>query len=342
MKLSDFYYDLPPGLIAQHPAKRRSDSRMMVINRADSSIDHARFSDLPDIIDCSYFMVLNNSRVFKARLMAHRKTGGKVEIFLVRRQSGLEWVALLRPSGRIKQNEKLYFDQRNFAVVTDVSGNIERRITFASPESEQFIIRRYGKVPLPPYIKRDTIPSDRERYQTVYADSVGSVAAPTAGLHFTPSILKRLSQAGINREYVTLHVGPGTFKPVTTDKIENHKVDPEYAVMTKPVAERINRHRDDGRKLLAVGTTSVRTLEAFANSDGFLSPPLSGMVNLYIYPPYEYKIVDAMLTNFHLPKSSLLMLVSALAGYELIMEAYQKAIEERYRFYSYGDCMVIL
>jgi len=341
MKLSDFDYTLPPGMVAQYPAQKRAQSRMLVLNRANGKLVDSHFGELPEFLNSTYFMLLNDSRVFKARLFARRKTGGKVEIFLVRRTSGGRWVALLRPSGRIKKGERLFFDTRNHVTVRDESGGIEREIRFENSKREEFIIHQYGRVPLPPYIKREPDKKDVARYQTVYAETEGSVAAPTAGLHFDRRMFKRLDARSIGREKITLHVGPGTFKPVTTERIERHMLDPEYAVVSAKTARAINRRRQKGQRLLAVGTTSVRTTEFVAADSGLVSP-FTGMVDLFIYPPYRYKAVDAMLTNFHLPRTSLLMLVAAFCGRDLLFDAYRHAIEKKYRFYSYGDCMLIL
>jgi len=341
MKLTDFDYTLPPGMVAQYPSQKRANSRMLVLNRTDNSITDARFNDLPDIIDSSYFLVINDSKVFKARLFAHRKTGGRVEVFLVRRIDPGYWLALLRPSARIKSKENLYFDGKNFLTVHDKSGSVERKISFPDSKTERFVINQYGQIPLPPYIKRAAKKYDLKRYQTVYAENTGSVAAPTAGLHFDRRILGRLARHGIACERITLHVGPGTFKPVVTQNIESHIVDPEYAVIKSGTARKINGYKRQGKKLLAVGTTSVRTVETMSNEAGLVSSH-SGLVDLFIYPPYEYRAVDAMLTNFHLPKTSLLMLVAAFCGREFMFEAYRHAIDKKYRFYSYGDCMLIL
>lgn len=341
MKLSEFDYHLPPELIAQFPAARRASSRMLVVNRRDGSLTDSRFSDLTDFIDDSYFLVVNDSRVFKARLLGHRRTGGKVEVLLVRKTSGARWKAMLQPSGRVHKGEQVFFSQRYRLTVTDDPGGVEREVAFASEDEEKKILARYGAIPLPPYIRREPTGSDAQRYQTVYADSSGSVAAPTAGLHFDHRMLVRLKANGIPVERVTLHVGPGTFKPVQVEDISLHIVDPELAEVSRTTAAAINKWKRQGRKLLSVGTTSVRTLESAAASNGVIAP-YSGSVELFIYPPYEYKVVDALLTNFHLPKSSLLMLVAAFCGRELLFRAYEHAIAARYRFYSYGDCMLIL
>ncbi len=341
MKLTDFDYTLPPGMIAQQPSQKRADSRMLVLDRNQETLVDSHFHDLPDFLDSSYFLVLNDSKVFKARLFARRSTGGKVEIFLVRRVNHDRWLCLLRPSGRIKEGEQLFFDSRNFITVHDKPGPIEREISFVDSKREKFIISQYGMVPLPPYIKREAVKNDLSRYQTIYADNTGSVAAPTAGLHFDKSTLARLTKKRIKYERITLHVGPGTFKPVLTENIESHIVDPEYAIITAKTARSINKYKQHGKKLLAVGTTSVRTTESVSDGAGLISA-YSGLVDLFIYPPYRYKSVDAILTNFHLPKTSLLMLVAAFCGHAPLFKAYRHAIEKRYRFYSYGDCMLIL
>ncbi|MDD4051807.1 MAG: tRNA preQ1(34) S-adenosylmethionine ribosyltransferase-isomerase QueA [candidate division Zixibacteria bacterium] len=341
MKLSEFDYHLPAESIAQFPAARRTSSRMLVVNRRDGSLIDSRFSDLTDFIDDSYFLVVNDSRVFKARLLGHRRTGGKVEVLLVRKLGNARWKAMLQPSGRVHKGESVYFSQRYGLTVTDDPGGVEREVEFASEGDEKKILARFGAVPLPPYIRREPTGKDANRYQTVYADSTGSVAAPTAGLHFDHRMLARLKANGVPVERVTLHVGPGTFKPVQVEDISKHRIDPELAEVSRPTATAINKWKKQGRKLLAVGTTSVRTLESAADADGVLAP-FSGPVDLYIYPPYQYKVVDALLTNFHLPKSSLLMLVAAFCGRDLLFRAYGHAIATGYRFYSYGDCMLIL
>lgn len=341
MKLSAFDYHLPSELIAQYPPTRRVSSRMLVIDRRDGSLTDSRFGRLTDFIDDAYFLVVNDSRVFNARLIGRRQTGGKVEILLVRKQGDGRWKAMLQPSGRVRKGEEVFFSQRHRLTVVDDPGGVEREVAFASAGDEKRILARFGAVPLPPYIRRDPTDADVLRYQTVYADVSGSVAAPTAGLHFDRRMLARLKRNHIPVERVTLHVGPGTFKPVQVEEISRHRIDPELAVISSKTAGAINAWKNRGRKLLAVGTTSVRTLESAADAGGVLSP-LSAPVDLFIYPPYRYKTVDALLTNFHLPKSSLLMLVSAFCGRETLFRAYEHAIAARYHFYSYGDCMLIL
>jgi S-adenosylmethionine:tRNA ribosyltransferase-isomerase len=341
MKLSDFDFYLPRKLIAQHPAARRSSSRMLVVDRRTGKFRDHHFRELPGILDTSNFLVLNDSKVFRARLFGRRGTGGKVEVFLVRRTSGTTWQALIRPSGRIKKGEKIWFDDTSFVTVDDSAGGVDRVVSFKSLSKERSVIARHGLIPLPPYIRREAGKSDSRRYQTVYANKSGSVAAPTAGLHFDRRTLHRLTAAGIQVEMITLHVGPGTFKPVISERIAEHVVDPEVAFVSKPAADRINRYKSEGKKLLAVGTTAVRTLE-FISDDSGLVRPFEGFADLYIYPPYRFKAVDLLLTNFHLPRTSLLMLASAFCGHDLLMKAYEHAIQEEYRFYSYGDCLLIL
>jgi len=341
MKTAEFYYHLPPELIAQYPPRRRREARLLVLDREKQSIVDSHFRCLSEFINADYFLVLNDSKVFKARIQGHRSSGGKVEIFLVRRLKGSIWIALLRPSGRIKKNERIFLDTHNFVTVLDDPGTAERLISFSTLRQEQFALARYGQVPLPPYIRREANRNDIARYQTVFARKNGSVAAPTAGLHFDKQNLRELAKAGISCEKITLHVGPGTFKPVTAENLEEHVVDPEFALVSSSTAKAINRRKNKGQKLLAVGTTSVRTLEAAADAKGRVSS-WSGMVDLFIYPPYHFKMVDAMLTNFHLPNSSLLMLVSAFCGKEFLFSAYRHAVSEKYRFYSYGDCMLII
>lgn len=341
MKLSAFDYKLPPELIAQYPPVRRTSSRMLVMDRRDGSLTDSHFSRLTDFIDDSYFLVVNDSRVLKARLIGRRQTGGKVEVLLVRRLGDARWKAMLQPSGRVRKGERVFFSQRYALTITDDPGGVEREVEFATAGDEKRILARFGSVPLPPYIRRDPTQADSKRYQTVYANASGSIAAPTAGLHFDRRMLARLKKHHIPLERVTLHVGPGTFKPVQVEDISKHHIDPEPADISKPTADAINKWKKQGRKLLAVGTTSVRTLESAADTDGIISP-FTAPVDLFIHPPYRYKTVDALLTNFHLPKSSLLMLVAAFCGRETLFRAYAHAIAARYRFYSYGDCMLIL
>jgi len=343
--VSFFDYQLPPELIAQFPVRRRDQSRLLVLDRAGAGTKHLRFGEVADYFRAGDALVVNNTKVFKARLLGRRPSGGKVEVFLVRRLDGEQelWDALVTPSRRVKVGEDVLFGDRRRAVLARDAGRGHWEVRFSSATARREIIAGFGHVPLPPYISRDDQPSDIRRYQTVFADAgrVGAVAAPTAGFHFTRPLLDRLKRLGVTVVELTLHVGPGTFKPITSRDIDDHIVDPEFAELSSEAASTLNRIRADGGRVFAVGTTSVRTLESAAVS-GERVEPFTGEVDLYIKPGHEFRIVDHLLTNFHLPKSSLLVLVSAFAGREKILAAYREAIAREYRFYSYGDAMLIL
>ncbi|MCH9030924.1 MAG: tRNA preQ1(34) S-adenosylmethionine ribosyltransferase-isomerase QueA [candidate division Zixibacteria bacterium] len=361
MDISVFDYDLPPELIAQIPLVERSSSRMMLVIRDTGAYEHSTFGQFKSQLNSGDCLVLNDTKVFPARLLgATRESGGKVEIFLVRpvglesagRNSPLrtsqKWIALLKSSGKLKEGELLGFKVKQ----SDTSVRLERKlengnweVSFPSESAFVEISREFGHVPLPPYINRADDNSDIKRYQTVYADDDKplAVAAPTAGLHFDKKTLESIQSAGVKIVRITLHVGPGTFKPVVVDQIENHRVDPECAEISQAACDTINNTVRSGGKIIAVGTTSMRVLEYVAAldiNDNALSP-FSGMVDLYIRPGYDFKIVDSLLTNFHLPRSSLLILVGAFAGVEAVRKCYIEAVKEKYRFYSYGDCMFI-
>ncbi len=359
MKTSEFDYDLPAGLIAQEPPSERGTSRMMVVHRQSGTFEHRRISDLPEYLDAGDLLVVNNTKVFPARIFGHRQaTGGKIELLLVEEvhdssfinhhsSFSSSWDCFLKARSRPKVGEKLELaDGKIEAIVLEVRG--ERITAEFFSESPLFdILEEAGYPPVPPYIKRDystsTIPlveMDKERYQTVYAEHRGSVAAPTAGLHFTDELLDLLSGKGVGRREVTLHVGPGTFKPVSVETLEEHVMESERYSLSGQAAGEINSVKSTGGRIVAVGSTTVRTLETAAMSGSIEQG--EGRSTLFIYPPYEFKVVDVMLTNFHLPKSSLIMMVSALAGRDLIFDAYKEAIKKEYRFYSYGDCMLIL
>ncbi len=340
MKVEEFDYHLPQELIAQYPVQPRDASRMMVLRRSEKSIEHRVFREIVDILDDSYILVLNDTKVIPARLFGiKRETGAKVEVFLSRRLSEDVWECLARPAKRLKKGTVVEFD--GFCgEVKDVLDEGKRVLEFRPPKALSRLLPKVGAVPLPPYIRRPPSAWDASRYQTVFAKKEGSVAAPTAGLHFTPEILHSLKEKGVEIVYVTLHVGLGTFKPVKVDVVEEHKMEEEFVEVSEEAARRINRGRAEGKKVLACGTTVVRSLESAAR-DGMLRA-FSGWTNLFIYPGYRFNVVDALLTNFHLPRSTLLMLVCAFAGREFIMEAYHEAIRQNYRFYSYGDCMLIL
>ena len=349
MDISLFDYNLPSDQIAQYPARQRDESRLMVLDRSTGQCQIGHFKDILEYVSRGDLLVINNTSVFKARLLGNRATGAGVEVFLVRqnKDNPLLWEAMVRPSRRVKEGESIFFHKafhsdRHNLVLKENRGN-RWLVEFSSQISQERIIDRYGHVPLPQYIKRADIIDDITRYQTIFAkpDKTGAVAAPTAGFHFTTEVAERLKEKGVKIAELTLHVGPGTFKPVQVDDIDEHSVDAEYAELSPQAADAINETRRAGGKIFVVGTTSVRTLES-APFEGGEIVPFEGEVDLYIKPGHEFRWVDHLLTNFHLPKSSLLILVSAYVGREKILEAYQKAIENGFRFYSYGDAMLIL
>jgi len=352
MDVSLFNYDLPPELIAQFPARRRDTSRLMVLDRTTSETSIYPFKQILYYLKKGDALVVNTTKVFKARLFGHRATGAKVEIFLIRpatstagrakKKDYAPWEAFVSPSRRVKEGEQIEFDSLNVLLQKDLGGG-KWEVVFSSKSQCNRIISRYGHVPLPHYIRRDDQPRDIRRYQTIFADKnkVGAVAAPTAGFHFTRSLLKELQNQGVKVIETCLHVGPGTFKPVKVDDIDNHIVDPELAELSANAALSLNEIRAKGGNVVAVGSTTVRTLESTKIVNNEIKP-FSGMVDLYIKPGFKFRIVDHLVTNFHLPKSSLLILVSAFAGREHILQAYKEAIANRFRFYSYGDAMLIL
>ncbi len=347
MDISLFDYKLPEELIAQFPSRKRDESRLLIIDRSTNKTYESieSFKKITDFIKPGDALVVNNTKVFKARLFGNRKTGAKIEIFLIRKSDSsddLSWFAFVSPSRRVKVGEQILFDKDFIKLIEDL-GNGRWIVSFKSKTQKERIIRNSGHIPLPHYIKRDDRPEDLRRYQTIFAgnDKVGAVAAPTAGFHFTKLLSAALLKKDIKILNITLHVGPGTFKPVKVDDIEEHTVDPEFAEITPEVASELNKIRSNGGSIFAVGTTSVRTLESAKIIDNNIQP-FSGMVDLYIQPGYKFKVVNHLLTNFHLPKSSLIILISAFAGRERIINAYHKAIENRMRFYSYGDAMLIL
>ncbi len=345
MNINLFDYELPEKLIAQFPSRKRDQSRLMILDRKSGEIEIHPFKHIVNYINNGDVLVVNNTKVFKARLLGHRPTGAEVEIFLVRKitnDSSEIWEALARPSRRLKTDEEILFPKYSVKLTEQLGGG-RWRVEFKSKFQREKIISMFGHVPLPQYIKRDDISSDIRRYQTVFADSskTGAVAAPTAGFHFTKAVIDSLKNKGVKIVETTLHVGPGTFKPVQVDNIHNHYVDPEMAELSGEACKILNQTRKSNKKIFAVGTTSVRNLESAVFTDNKIKPQC-GLVDLYIKPGYKFKIVDHLITNFHLPKSSLLILVSAFAGREKILDAYQKAIEAEFRFYSYGDAMLIV
>ena len=342
MRLEDFDYHLPKKLIAQYPAPERDLSRLLVLDRASGDLGHCRFSDLPGLLRPGDTVVLNESRVLAARLRGHREeTGGSVELLLVRPDGDGAWRAMGRPMRRLRPGTALSFAEgRLRGLVAARAGDDQVCVRFSDEEGKPADPTKVGEIPLPPYIHREVVEEDGERYQTVYARDPGSVAAPTAGLHFTSKLLDDLAAAGVGVERLVLHVGPGTFAPVRVDDPSQHRLDAEHYALTPAAAERINRRRREGGRVVAVGTTVTRTLETCTSGSGELAGG-SGWTELFIYPGYEFRAVDAMVTNFHLPRTSLLMLVAAFAGRERVLHAYAQAVEAGYRFYSYGDAMLI-
>ena len=340
-RTADFDYELPPELIAQAPLPQRDASRLLVVDRAAGTTAHRTFADFPGFPAAGDVVVINDSRGIPARLHARRRGGGAAEVLLVTREAEGTWRALVRPGARIRAGARLDLGEGDqVEVIATIDGG-QRRVRLAGAGGDDAILARHGQVPLPPYIARPPEPADRERYQTVYADAPGSVAAPTAGLHFTGAILARLEERGVAVARLTLHVGPGTFQPVTDDDPARHRLDPEAYTLTPEAAAAIGRSRENGGKVWAVGTTVTRTLETCAAPDGTVSAG-AGWTSLFIRPGHSFRAVDRLLTNFHLPRSTLLMLVSAFAGAEVVRRAYREAIEQRYRFYSYGDAMLVV
>lgn len=334
---ADFDYDLPSELIAQSPLANRDQCRLLVLNRQSGTIDHRRFDELPAILRKGDLLVLNDSRVIPARLLGQKETGGRVEILLTRRIAPDRWLALSHPG--LHAGQVIHFREGLQATAEDAADDGQRRVSFNRSGADlDEAIHRIGVMPTPPYVKqRLDRPDD---YQTVYARHEGSIAAPTAGLHFSPTLLDRLVEVGIELAYLTLHVGIGTFRPVKVDEVSRHRMHAEWYRLTPTVAEQINRAKAEGRRIVAVGTTVVRTLESVAESDGHIRPS-EGETDLFIVPGHVFRVVDAMVTNFHLPRSTLLMLVSAFAGREQILAAYREAVAQRYRFFSFGDAMLI-
>ena len=340
-RTSDFDYVLPPELIAQDPLPDRAASRLLVLDRASGSIRHTRFPDLVDLLAPGDVLVLNVSRVIPARLHGKRESGNDAELLLVRELSDGTWLAMGHPGGKLKPGRTVRFGADSTAEIVEVLGGGLRRVKFVGQLDVAATLAKYGTVPLPPYIRRPPRPEDRERYQTVYAEHDGSIAAPTAGLHFTPELLERVKRRGTALATLDLQIGPGTFKPVEVDDLADHPMHAECYRVSDETAELINGRRQAGGRVWAVGTTVVRTLETVAAPDGTIRPG-AGDTSLFIYPPYTFRAVDRLLTNFHLPRSTLLMLVCAFGGYERVMRAYGEAIEQRYRFYSYGDAMAVI
>jgi S-adenosylmethionine:tRNA ribosyltransferase-isomerase len=340
-RASDFDYSLPPELIAQHPLPDRAASRLLVLDRASGTVRHARFTDIVDLMAPGDVLVLNVSRVVPARLHGKRDSGNEAELLLVRELPDGTWLAMGHPGGKLKPGRRVTFGPDSTAEVVEALGGGLRRVRFVGTLDAPGTLAKYGEIPLPPYIRRAPTSDDRERYQTVYAAHDGSVAAPTAGLHFTRDLLDRLRDKGVALAELDLHVGPGTFKPVETEDLAHHTLHAEPYRVSDQAAGIINARRQAGGRVWAVGTTVVRALETLVRESGRISPG-GGETRLFIHPPYAFRAVDRLLTNFHLPRSTLLMLVCAFGGYENVMRAYREAMRERYRFYSYGDAMAIV
>ena len=343
LRTSDFDFHLPPEQIAQAPAGERDRSRLLVVDRASGELRHLRFAELAELVPAGDVLVLNETRVFPARLVGRRASGGEAEVLLLhpaREDPGL-WTALVRPGAKLKPGRRVVVGPELEVEVVDSTPSGERIVRLETPLPLDEALERYGHVPLPPYVQRPDTAEDRERYQTVYARERGSVAAPTAGLHFTPELLSRLEGRGVRIVRLLLHVGLGTFRPVEAEDPAQHTMHAEWYRVSPEAADAVNAARSGGAAVWAVGTTSVRTLESVADEAGVVHAG-EGWTSIFIRPPYRFRAVDHLVTNFHLPRSTLLMLVSAFAGYELTMRAYREAVDDGYRFFSYGDAMLLL
>ena len=340
MKTSDFYYDLPKELIAQTPIEKRDASRLLTLDKNTGAWEHHHFYELPDFLTEKDCLILNDSRVLPARLLGHRLPGGGVcEVLLLVDRGENVWECLARPGKKLRPGAQVSFG--NGELTGEIVGEVEggnRLVKFRYEGIFLEVLDRLGKMPLPPYIKEEL--QDRERYQTVYSKELGSAAAPTAGLHFTKELLEKIAAKGVGIGYVTLHVGLGTFRPVKEEEITDHEMHSEYCIIPQETADLINRTRANGGRVICVGTTSCRTVESWAAEDGHMEAK-AGWTSIYIYPGYRFKVMDALVTNFHLPESTLIMLVSALAGREHVLAAYEEAVRQRYRFFSFGDAMFI-
>lgn len=338
MKTSDFSYDLPSELIAQHPAQKRDQSRLMLLNKKTGEINHKKFYNIIDYLNNGDVLVLNDTRVMPARIFGHRpEKDESIEILLLNHK-GDTWETLAKPGKKLKIGTEIIFSDELKAQVIDISEDGSRFLKFIYSGIFEEILDRLGEMPLPPYIQEKL--EDKERYQTVYSKEIGSAAAPTAGLHFTKELLKKIEEKGIEICFITLHVGLGTFRPVKVEDVTKHKMHSEFYIIRDDVAQKINKAKDEGRRIVAVGTTSIRTLESAADDKGYVKAK-SGWTDIFIYPPYKFKCVDALITNFHLPESTLIMLVSSLSTREIILNAYNVAVKEKYRFFSFGDAMFI-
>ena len=342
MRIEEFDYHLPTSLIAQYPSPQRGEISLMILHRQTGMIEHRAFQDITRYLNSSDLLVMNNTRVLPARLIGKKETGGRIEMLLIPSWNGIkrEWKALIKGSGKVKRGARIRFEQGLEGEVEETRDG-KAKVNFSYQGEVMEILQKIGHIPLPPYIKRGDEPLDRERYQTVLAERDGSIAAPTAGLHFTHALLQSLKENRVRTTTITLHIGIGTFAPVKTCNIEDHTMEAEWIEISEETAREIEDTKARGGKVIAVGTTTTRALESFSNRNGGVRPG-KGMTSLFIYPPYRFHVIDGLVTNFHLPKSTLIMLVSAFAGKDLLMMAYQEAIRRKYRFYSYGDSMLIL
>ncbi|MCH2232266.1 MAG: tRNA preQ1(34) S-adenosylmethionine ribosyltransferase-isomerase QueA, partial [Crocinitomicaceae bacterium] len=344
-----FKFDLPEELVAEHPAENRDESRLMVVNRKEGTIEHKVFKDVLDYFDDGDVMILNNTKVFPARMYGNKeKTGAKIEVFLLRElnRESLLWDVLVDPARKIRIGNKLYFGEDDSLVAEVIDNTTSRgrtlRFLFDGPYEEfKKTITELGETPLPKYINREVVPEDEERYQTIFAKEEGAVAAPTAGLHFSRELMKRLELKGIDFPELTLHVGLGTFRPVEVEDLTKHKMDSEQLIINEMATQRINRAISEKKRVCAIGTTAMRAIETSVSTEKTLKP-FTGWTNKFIFPPYDFSIANSMITNFHTPESTLLMMISAFGGYDLIREAYDIAVKEKYKFYSYGDAMLII
>ncbi len=340
VKTHDFWYDLPEELIAQTPLQQRDASRLLVLHKNDGRLEHRHFYDILDYLNPGDCLVMNDSRVLPARLLGHRPTGGAAEVLLLRDLGDKKWECLVKPGRKMQAGSEVIFGNGELtATVREVKEDGNRIVEFHYEGIFLEVLERLGKMPLPPYIKEEL--QDQERYQTVYSREVGSAAAPTAGLHFTQELLEKAREKGISTAFVTLHVGLGTFRPVKSEEISEHHMHAELCMISRETADILNETRRGGGRIVCVGTTSCRTLESLVNEDGTFEPA-SKWTEIFIFPGYRFKALDALITNFHLPESTLVMLVSALAGRDNVLHAYEEAVKERYRFFSFGDAMLII
>ncbi len=340
--MDEFDYTLPSSLIAQYPSAQRGESRLMVLHRSKDLIEHREFKDILDYLHPEDLLVMNNTRVLPARLIGKKETGGKCEILLIPSRNGTngKWEVLIKGSGRIKPGARIQFEEGLSGEVEEMK-NGKGKICFSGQPGVMEILQKIGHMPLPPYIKREDEPLDKDRYQTIFAEREGSIAAPTAGLHLTHSLLQSLRDQGVNTTWITLHIGIGTFAPVKVQNIVDHSMEAEWIEISEETGRKIEEAKQRGGRIIPVGTTTTKALESFADTEGRVKAG-EKLSSLFIYPPYPFRVIDGLITNFHLPKSTLVMLVSAFVGKDLLMKAYGEAIQREYRFYSYGDAMLII